>query len=112
MTARLRLDHAGIAEVLRSAEVTFAVTAKAAEVQDAVETHHSVARHRMPVERHSYETDRAADAVTIAHPGGLGVEAKYGVLSEAARTVGLDVNADQPRRHRRRRRERPREDDN
>lgn len=107
---KIRLDHGGMAEMLGSPEVAAEILAKASEVQGIAEWHQSVARHRMPVERESYETDRAAEAVTIAHAGGKGVEAKYGALAEAARAAGLEVTAEPPtdvrRRPRKRRRRR------
>ena len=99
---RIRLDHDGIGEVLRSAGVAAAIAAKAEDVETIVADHSSVQRHRMDVIRSAYETDRAAEGVTIAHPGGLGVEAKYGVLADAARGVGLEVTAEPPKRTRRR----------
>ncbi|MFD6638326.1 hypothetical protein ACFWDN_21195 [Micromonospora chalcea] len=87
----IRLDHKGIAEILKSAGFAAAVAAKAAEVEAIVSAHQSIRRHEMPVESEAYETDRAAHEVTIAHPGGLGVEGKYGALTQAARAVGLEV---------------------
>lgn len=87
----IRLDHEGIAEILKSAGFAEAVADKAAEVEATVAAHGSIRRHRMPVEREAYETDRAAEEVTIAHPGGLGVEGKYGALAWAAAAAGLEV---------------------
>lgn len=91
---KIKLDSKGIAEILKSAGFAALVAEKAAEVEAIVSAHESVRRHEMPVERDAYETDRAAEEVTIAHPGGLGVEAKYGALVKAAHEAGLDVTAD------------------
>jgi hypothetical protein len=38
-----------------------------------------------------YTTDRAASSVTIAHPAGLRLQAKYGSLTRAAASAGLEV---------------------
>lgn len=106
--ARIRLDHGGMADMLTSGLVAAEMAAKASEVRAVVEAHQSVVRHRMPVARESYETDRAAESVTIAHAGGQAVEAKYGTLADAARSAGLDVTAEPPKDTRRRPRKRRR----
>lgn len=41
----------------------------------------------------SYTTDRAAAAVSIAHPAGLAMQAKHGALTKAAASLGLEVRA-------------------
>jgi hypothetical protein len=87
---KIKLNSAGIAAMLQSDEVSVAVTGLAESVMANVALpapHNS----RMDVEVDSYTTDRAASAVTIAHAGGLGVEAKYGVLGRAAAAAGLQV---------------------
>lgn len=80
----IRLDHDGIEEVLKSAPVAAAVKSAAAKIADKVR---AAVPDRMPVEVDTYETDRAAAAVTIVHPGGLGMQAKYGVLTKAAGSI-------------------------
>lgn len=40
-----------------------------------------------------YTSDRAVAGVTLAHPAGIALEAKYGHLTEAARRSGLDVRS-------------------
>lgn len=97
MTVRIRLDHRGMGAMLRSAEVAEVIAAEADKVQEVAEAHPSIVRHGMPVEHGAYATDRAAEGVTITHAGGVAVEAKHGVLADAARSVGLDVTADPPR---------------
>lgn len=89
---KIKLDHAGIGAMLRSPEVAAAIGAQTSAVRGNVTlpAHHA---DRMPVKTESYTTDRAAGAVTIAHAGGLGVEAKYGVLVRAASAAGLEVRA-------------------
>lgn len=48
---------------------------------------------QMPVTVTHYTTDRAAAAVTIAHPAGLAIQAKHGTLTRAAAAAGLEVRA-------------------
>ncbi|MEV0267719.1 hypothetical protein AB0H43_03005 [Hamadaea sp. NPDC050747] len=88
---RIRLDHKGMAEMLKSAGIRAAVEVKAAEVHLIAMRHDAIIRNGMTVERRSYTTDRAAVAVTITHPGGRNVENKHGVLATAARRAGLEV---------------------
>lgn len=40
-----------------------------------------------------YTTDRAACAVSIAHPAGAAIEAKHGSLTKAASAAGFTVNS-------------------
>ncbi|MEU4568666.1 hypothetical protein [Micromonospora sp. NPDC023956] len=89
---RIRLDRKGMAAMLKSAPVAAVMAELGADVSTAVEAHQSIRRHKMPVIHGAHVTDRAAHTVTVAHAGGLAVEAKYGALIDAARTVGLDVN--------------------
>ncbi|MEU8655254.1 hypothetical protein [Actinoplanes philippinensis] len=103
MPARIRLDHRGMGEMLRSGEVAATIALRAAEVEQAVSEHQSIVRHEMPVERHAYTSDRAGEDVTIEHAGGLAVEAKYGVLADAARAVALQVTTARQQATRRRR---------
>ncbi|WP_229398179.1 hypothetical protein [Micromonospora okii] len=87
----IRLDHKGIAELLKSPEFAAVMTTKSAEVAAVVGAHQSIVRHEMPVTAEPYQTDRAAAEVTIEHAGGIGVEAKYGALTRAATATGLEV---------------------
>lgn len=89
--AKIELDHAGIAEVLKSGEVHAAVAHFAGLVAANVQASESVARHGAPVRVLNTTTDRAKSLVTIAHAGGLGIEARYGVLTRAAGDAGLEV---------------------
>lgn len=82
---KFKIDHAGMAEILNSAEVAQAVHAVAEKAAAEARGSATVQRHEAEVVVDDYTTDRAASSVTIAHPGGLGMEAKYGVLS---RSVG------------------------
>src|SRR5690606_2969079 len=88
---RLRVDHRAIESVLRPAPAVEAIAQRAILIDEEGQNHQSVRRHKMPVKRESYKTDRAGEAVIIAHPGGLAVQAKYGALTRAARVAGLEV---------------------
>lgn len=101
MKARVRLDHAGIEAVLKSEPVRTRVFGLAQRVAQAAAAHAAVQRHEVPVRVDTYTTDRAAAAVVLAHPGGLWIQAKYGVLSAAAGAAGLSVSQKKNRRKRR-----------
>lgn len=83
---KLKLDHAGIAAMLKSHEVAQLVHAEAERIAAELRTDGDVVRHEMQgdVIVTDYVTDRAASAVTLAHPGGLGMEAKHASLTRAA----------------------------
>jgi hypothetical protein len=89
---KLRLDRPGIAEVLQSAAVAAVIEGAA---QSAAGNVSETARNgdAIPVKVSTYTTDRAAAAVTLAHPAGLGIEAKRGSLSRAAAAAGLEVTS-------------------
>ena len=46
-----------------------------------------------PVEVRTYTTDRAAAAVSIAHPAGQRIQAKRGSLTRAAAAAGYEVRS-------------------
>lgn len=85
-----RLDRAGIREILKSDPVREAIDAKADEIAAAV-------RAQLPgdaeVRVDSYTTDRAAASVVIADVRGMAWQARDGVLTRAAGSVGLEVRA-------------------
>lgn len=88
----IRLNHAGIAKVLRSAPVHAMVDDLAAELASTVRANPNIVRHSAEVIAESYETDRAAAAVLIKHPAGLGIEGKHGVLTSAAAEAGITIS--------------------
>lgn len=92
MAGKLRLDRGGIAEVLKSAKVRSVVDLSAETVAARVS---ETARNGDPIKvtTDSYTTDRAAAGVTLAHPAGLGIEAKRGSLARAAASAGLEVTS-------------------
>ena len=91
MLTNLKLDHGGMAQMLKSGEVAAVIASLAAEVATAAGAEESVQRNAVPVETRSYTTDRAASAVSLAHPAGLPIEGKYGPLTRAAGGAGLEV---------------------
>lgn len=47
----------------------------------------------LPVRVDTYDTDRARATVWLAHPSGLAVQAKHGLLTRAASEAGLEVHS-------------------
>lgn len=90
---KLRLDHRGMEEVLKSVEVAAEVEALADEVAANAREDDAVVRNEVEVRVSTYETDRAAAAVTLADPAGLPIEAKHGSLTRAATAAGLEVRS-------------------
>lgn len=89
----LLLDHQGIGSLLKSAEMQQVVREVANTVAGNVSSQGLTATSGggLPVEVNTYITDRAAAAVTITHPAGLAMQAKYGALTKAAAAAGLEV---------------------
>jgi hypothetical protein len=91
---RLELDHGGLDEVLKRTmrgTVSGAAERIAANVRAQGRT--TSDGDLLPVEVSDYTTDRAASSVTISHPAGLPMQAKYGVLTQAAAAAGLEVRS-------------------
>lgn len=88
-------DTAGIAELEKSDGVAAAVKALAVQVAANAESQHRAVSSGqvLPVKVDTYTTDRAAASVTLAHPAGLAMQAKYGVLTKAAAGAGLEVKS-------------------
>ena len=84
-------DSNGFAELLLSDEIAAAVLLAADAIGNNVQTGHTDIDATVTVRE--YTTDRRAAAVSIAHPAGLALEAKYGVLRRAAASIGLEVQA-------------------
>jgi hypothetical protein len=90
VSIQFQLDRAGIAEILKSQEMAAAVDDLAEKIAADVR---STVDDDVPVDVDSYTTDRAAAAVTIVHPTGMGLQARNGVLTRAAAAAGLDVRS-------------------
>ena len=99
--ARIRLDRAGVAKILKSAEMHAAVQAAAEEVAENVramgvkvgDRDGGPAESDLPVKVSMTTTDRAHAVVALAHPSGDAVQAKHGALTKAAAQAGLDVRS-------------------
>ena len=91
--ARIRLDHGGIGEILKSDEVGSLMRDLAEQVAANIEATATWQRHgdKGHIEVAQYVTDRAAAAVIVAHPGALGMQAKHGAITGAAGAAGLEV---------------------
>lgn len=84
---QVKLDSAGISQVLHSAGVARAVHMKAEEIAGAVRS----ARPDADVVVDDYTTDRAASSVTIRDARGRLWQVRDGILTRAAATAGLEV---------------------
>jgi hypothetical protein len=99
MTSRIRLNHKGVSEILKSAPMAAEVKATAEKVAQNVRDQGIKVGDRdggpheydLPVTVTMVTTDRAHALVTIAHPSGESVQAKHGSLTKAAAQAGLDV---------------------
>lgn len=90
--SRITLDHEGLAEILKSDEVAGIVGRAAERTAGKVRSASTIQRHGAEVVVDHYTTDRAAASVTIKHPGGRNMEAKYGTLTGGAAAAGLEVS--------------------
>lgn len=95
-------NHAGAVEILNSAGVRAVIDSAAEQVADAargaggtVGAVEGGGEVEMPVAVESQTTDRARAVVSLAHPAGLAYEAKYGALTKAAASAGLEVKSDE-----------------
>lgn len=86
----VELDYDEMGELLRSQQMRNAMMKLAQQVASNVNAGGK------PVTIRSYVTDRAASAVSIAHPSGLSVQARTGALTRAAASVGLEVQERRP----------------
>ncbi|MEV6609902.1 hypothetical protein [Kutzneria sp. NPDC051319] len=98
---RVVLDPEGIKEVLRGPEVRAQLDAVAEEMVALIRARGLRTRdgRPLPVEIIAEDsTDRAAVTVAIPHPAGVGMEARHGVLRQAAQAAGLTVIGLDPHR--------------
>jgi len=98
---KVKLNHAGIAEILKSTEmhrliqdVTESVADNVREQGITVGNLKGNGEMSLPVEASVITTDRAHGSVLIAHPAGIAVQAKHGALTKAASEAGLQVKGD------------------
>lgn len=92
---RVKLNHSGLASILKSQKVAQAVHRQAETIADAARASEAVVRNELTgsVEVRDYVTDRAASSVTITHPAGIPIEAKHGTLARAAESTGHKVTS-------------------
>ncbi|HJR89520.1 MAG TPA: hypothetical protein VJ782_05100 [Aeromicrobium sp.] len=95
---KVTLNSAGVEAILKSLTMQRAVKLKAEQVATKVRSQgitvgatEGGGEIPLPVEVESEVTDRAKSRVSIAHPAGQSVQAKYGALTKAAGQSGLDV---------------------
>lgn len=99
MTDNVKLNHAGVAAILKSAEMTALVNGAAEEIAENVRAQGITVgafaggsgEIALPVTVSPTTTDRAHASVALAHPAGIAVQAKHGALTRAAAAAGLDV---------------------
>lgn len=85
----IKLDHRGIGETMKSAEMHGVIRT----VTNGLAARVRSSEPGYPVESAVVTTDRAHGLVTIAHPAGAAVQAKRGSLTKAAAQAGLDVKS-------------------
>lgn len=90
MLEDFRLDTAGIREVLKSPELRGAVDDLAGQIADNVRT---MLPGDVTVSVRSYTTDRGAASITVQDVRGMAWQARDGILTRAAGSVGLEVKA-------------------
>lgn len=89
MASKIKINHKAIAEILKH-DMRKPIDEMAAKIAANVDVSNLDGAQ---VTVRSYETDRAAAAISIAHPAGLAQEAKHGSLRKAAAQEGLEVRA-------------------
>lgn len=89
MTWKVTLDRAGIGNVLRTGELPNLVNRTAGQIAAAVSLPRDGKDADVTVE--SYTTDRGAASVVVRHPNAVGLQAKHGILTAAAASVGLTI---------------------
>lgn len=88
---QIRLDIGGMREMRNSPGVRALLESLGDRVAAAAEASPEVQRNGMEVwaSRSRRGPNRASAIVTIAHPGGLAVQAKHGTLTRAVAQAGL-----------------------
>ena len=102
----VRLNNAGVRQMLTSVGMHRVIQAKAEEVAAHVRDQgidvgdKDGGRHEapLPVTVEVGTSDRARGVVILAHASGLAVQAKHGVLTKAASASGLQVKSGQASR--------------
>lgn len=85
----LRLDHSGIGEILKSREMGEVVGDAGEDIRSRVA---AAVPAGIDVTVQRYVTDRQAASVAIEHPRGIALQARHGVLTRAATSIGADFS--------------------
>jgi hypothetical protein len=88
-----RLARGQLGDILVSPGVTAAIEALGNDLAAAVRAQGRTVRSgaAVPVRVYTGTTDRAIATVVVAHPAGLALQAKHGILTRAASSIGLSV---------------------
>ncbi len=89
MANTFRPDRKGISEILKK-QTAGAINGLASQIHSQAQ---ASVYSDVEVTMEPYTTDRAAASVTIADPRGLEMQARDGVLTRAAATLGLEVRS-------------------
>lgn len=98
--ADVKVDKAGLGQVMKSREVAAAVedlaqkvagniNARGLSADSAGQSSGSLLR----AEVDTYTTDRAAAAVWVKHPAALAMQARHGLFTRAAADAGMEVKS-------------------
>lgn len=87
----VKLDHDGMADLLKAAEVAVMVRGVAEQVAGNVRSQLAGKEPSVDVVVDDYMTDRAASSVTIKDIRGKRYQARDGVLTRACAAAGLEV---------------------
>ncbi len=90
---RVKLNRQAIGQVLRGDEVRRHLRKVAEPIRDRASS--QVERYGAEVYLEDYTTDRAAVAVMLDHPNGVGIEGRNRVLAGAAESQGLRVSEEE-----------------
>ncbi|MFE9935850.1 hypothetical protein [Streptomyces hirsutus] len=90
MLEDFRLDTAGIREFLKSQELRGAVDTLAGQIADQVRTQVPA---DVTVSVNSYTTDRGAASVTVQDVRAMAWQARDGIITRAAGSLGLEIKA-------------------
>ena len=101
-SSKVKIDHGGIAAILKSGEMHALIQSVTDQVAENVREQGIRVGDRdggprevdLPVIAKVITTDRAHGSVLIAHPAGIAVQAKHGALTKAASEAGLEVKGD------------------
>lgn len=108
---QVRLDHAGIRQVLQSSPMRAMVTAAGERAAEAIRAQNRLARSAGQASGPDLTGDitvrpgvgaydqRPVAIVTVAHPAGVAMQARHGIITRAVRAMGAGVSWN-PRRGR------------